>query len=946
MSTQTESNNTEPKLYTYQGKKYLVDDLKNTLDKGIGEYIQSLRRGDKDREEFWDAYSNIVSGLGDGTITFDSGRLVDSLGRYSNGIYYDSEGNKQQSKRKNRDYYGLITNYVINNLGSSEEYQDPKEKQKIKWNGTNSLGLAFNHRMFNADQGNLQDFLDLDPYDKNSNSRPVTNRLTQTKQAVQYLYDNFDSLFSGYTEDEKQNALSNLEGVLNSLSNGMDSTDYLPLSKAFGDIGWRDMFSTTSKEKSNEEQPKRELSESELQSAFSNLIAQNYGRKQGDTGELSCQYSDNLATWTASRYLTMLNNASDKELYGYLTTAINNPSFNFGTLSSFQQALGQKNYGVNVSSAWVARRALQILKNRNKLAQDPSDPGIFYLTDNVIDKSTNSSLVYDSNSKTLFKKNIQDIPYLLNRMYDKFKENPDQYFTSYQKNGGILKAQTGVKLGENADYYTGVFLPQLDHILQGLDKDQDYYGWLNDMQDKHSEIHSQAGDNFYNNAYKNDLVGAYQNEYKQGFKNEWEGNQAGYNSLGIQNAQKNGMFDIFGNTKRISGDWGNKNWKTDNLFSAITDYRRLLGRKGDYTDEQLKQIQDKFKEHGYDFILGANDYYKLSPIAKSVQEPVTQDNTPQDQGKNPAGNPSNLFPTTPGQPLNKWKRLGNFMYELTPDLLTTGRLFYSLRTNNKVAKTLRESLNPVLRDTYERYSPITGAFGEMQMMNGQAADLRRQASTPFTSDASLQLAGQLEANKQARSLEQQGFLADNKAIEASRQAALERQEDNMKRRSDVANFNRASINQTNRERAELEATRLRRNWQSTDNYLQGVESRLRTAIENRKNLRQSLAQYQLQDRYSRGVQGLNSDFKKKYPNASYSDMLNNEKYTSGIKNMQNWLKYNSLESALHPYKYTYSGNTFKSPEEIVSSTRFKNGGILTTKTINLINKIIRDENNS
>lgn len=56
----------------------------------------------------------------------------------------------------------------------------------------------------------------------------------------------------------------------------------------------------------------------------------------------------------------------------------------------------------------------------------------------------------------------------------------------------------------------------------------------------------------------------------------------------------------------------------------------------------------------------------------------------------------------------------------------------------------------------------------------------------------------------------------------------------MARRSDVANFNRASINQTNRERAQLEATRVNKNWRSWDNFLGGIEQRVRQrADENR-----------------------------------------------------------------------------------------------------------------
>jgi len=47
------------------------------------------------------------------------------------------------------------------------------------------------------------------------------------------------------------------------------------------------------------------------------------------------------------------------------------------------------------------------------------------------------------------------------------------------------------------------------------------------------------------------------------------------------------------------------------------------------------------------------------------------------------------------------------------DLVGAGRLLYSLRTNNRVAKVLRDALHPLLIDTYELYSPVTGAFSEM-----------------------------------------------------------------------------------------------------------------------------------------------------------------------------------------------------------------------------------------
>lgn len=57
------------------------------------------------------------------------------------------------------------------------------------------------------------------------------------------------------------------------------------------------------------------------------------------------------------------------------------------------------------------------------------------------------------------------------------------------------------------------------------------------------------------------------------------------------------------------------------------------------------------------------------------------------------------------------------MANLAPDLVGAGRLWASLHTNNRVANTIRPTLKPVLKDTYERYSPVTGAFSTMQFKN-------------------------------------------------------------------------------------------------------------------------------------------------------------------------------------------------------------------------------------
>lgn len=319
-----------------------------------------------------------------------------------------------------------------------------------------------------------------------------------------------------------------------------------------------------------------------------------------------------------------------------------------------------------------------------------------------------------------------------------------------------------------------------------------------------------------------------------------------------------------------------------------------------------------------------NDY-ELTGL-KTPEESVVE--TPQDK-KQSSINPISQPPST-----KSTNQLGNFMSQLAPDLIGARRLFGSLRTNNKVAETIRRSLTPVLKNTHELYSPVTGAFSEMQLRNSQAADIRRQAARPFTSDASLQLAGALEANRQATDLERQGFLADDAEIKRTKAEALRRQEDNIARRSEVANFNRASINQTNRELAQLEGTRLKQNWQSVDNFLSGLEGRVRQRAEvdreRRLNFGLQTAQQDIDDQYYDALQKAQDaalKWQKDPANASktLSEMPN---YFQFLRELSRWRNANSIGAHANVYGYRYDNKYLnKSARDIGSKYRFyKNGG--------------------
>lgn len=943
-----------PTLYSWYGKQYDFDQLQKDADEGVHEYIATLKRGSKDIDQFMKAYSDIMTGIRDGSITFKDGKYVDARGRYSNGLYYDDKDVKQTSKRSSKDYYGLMANYIYGKQRSQNEYTAPEDKTKIKWTGSSSIGKAITRNIFNSDAWNNQDFQDLNEYDESGKVKGTDNRHKKLYDAFDYVLSNFDNLFSGYSEQDKVNATKYISEAMNYLKDGkINPGDYLALNKAASGLDYRSMFS----DRTVESPPPREEAPEVPETDFVSWVSKKYPIFSG-TLHTSRSLNDGRTYGpdTLNRITQAVNSLSESDLYRIVRSALADKNYVFNNEQSVVNAFGDADY--QFSNPFGVRLALQSLKDRNLLKSfGAQQPDLYYIP-NTDNNQRFTSWVWDAKNGTLSEMSYHDIPYWREKILAEWQSSKgtpsgdSTYWTSRYgsfKKGGVIKAQTGVKLTDKADYYNGVFSKNLDHILNGLRQNADYYGWLNNMQDLHSGIHTSAG-NFTETVYKDDHVKDYQNAYKAGYNNEFKDNPYGYNSLGIQNAIDQGMFDLSG-SKRTSGDYTGQ-FTSDGLFSNITDFRRLLGRKGDFNDTQLNDITDKFKQAGYDFILDNNDYYKLKPIEqnntpdKKPEEPVEE--TPQDQ-KQSSINPISQPPSTKSP-----NQFGNFISQLAPDLIGAGRLFGSLRTNNKVAETIRKSLTPVLKNTYELYSPVTGAFSEMQLRNSQAADVRRQAARPFTSDASLQLARALDANRQATDLERNGFLADDAEIKRTKEEALKRQEDNIARRSEVANFNRASINQTNRELAQLEGARLKQNWQSVDNFLAGLEGRVRQRAEvdrdRRTNFMLQTAQQDIDDQYQEALQKAQDaalKWQKDPANASktLSEMPN---YFQFLRELSRWRNANSLGAHANIYGYRYDNNYLnKSARDIGSKYGFyRNGGSLRPSTLHMINRILRNENNT
>lgn len=162
------------------------------------------------------------------------------------------------------------------------------------------------------------------------------------------------------------------------------------------------------------------------------------------------------------------------------------------------------------------------------------------------------------------------------------------------------------------------------------------------------------------------------------------------------------------------------------------------------------------------------------------------------------------------------------------EVLALGRMVGGLATNNRAARIYKEGLKPTLLDTFENTVPLQGNFQAVTNAEQQASNLESVAARPRTSDASLQLAGELEASGRAGQARFQGGLQDAEMFYKTRMLGQQESDAAKARRVEVANRNRASMNAIDAAKKQIDAGRVTANYQQViAPYLAGVENRFR-----------------------------------------------------------------------------------------------------------------------
>lgn len=333
--------------------------------------------------------------------------------------------------------------------------------------------------------------------------------------------------------------------------------------------------------------------------------------------------------------------------------------------------------------------------------------------------------------------------------------------------GGQSRKQTGVLFtnGTGADWLKDIFIYG-DDLLEKIKKNGDNaVNDINSMQDRHYKIYTDAqkSGNWQQTAYTDGsgTIKAYQTDYDNYDKYGYNTKQ---NLDAISKAYSNGRYSVSG--KRTSGDGPEHGFTVDDLFSAITDDRRILGRKDDWDEDsdEFKAYQKKLNELGYEMYLDKDktDYYKIRKLnsnSDNSEEGKKQGISRADPGTHTVYEDNNDYG------LDKYAKA---LQKAAPEALSMFRFLKNLNNNKKI-RDLALQKQPAYLEPIYKHKNVYGDFWALVNAQKNAANTQSKAQNiaENTSDSQLAALTQLEGQRNANQEKLRGVAADNAAIKQS-----------------------------------------------------------------------------------------------------------------------------------------------------------------------------------
>lgn len=831
-----------------------LDQYIRDAEAGFNFWLSHPSLNDKQRQDLRDVYRKMIQGISDGSVTYKLG------GGYDNTIGITNKDDKF-------DAAGLVAGYLGDVLRRQAVYKAPDpepDTSKIEYKGATTIGeLALPALL--GEGLNPQYFINLDLPGEDG-KRGHANRLAAIQTFLKDIHDNWDTRFRGFSQEQKDRWFKDydLYGNIDLNNNNLiDENEYLGLSKLMG-INNVDQLLYTGKTYG-------ETAKSDTPVTYANETEYLNAKHPRSTSTLKFSRTFTNNQHHGQNFINTLNNVLDSlskdQLLTLIGTGIQYPKKGreLSHIAEIIQAFGG---APNFDNDEIIQRALEISRINDYLEPFSENSNRFYIPINSerLD-SNNIGLVYEISQGGNHKVNLmdrRDIPYFTKKWHDEFVT-----YTPVHKDGGTIRKlapgdtvlpKANVVLANNDtwdnDWYQKIFSNFKQDILNSFEKiesdntltpDQklkaktDLVNSINSMQERHynlmgnwDRVSSIRPDKEDIKKYQNDIL----------------------NNYSYVNRAIGDSIDLFKTLNNANLGYDSKGkWAPDNRGEGYTFARTLLGTiKSLKKDDQFwtamskygvsQTLKDGFGDYNF-LSLNSTPATNTSPVTTETEQTKTPTGTSTDQPVDPIQQrllnkqKQDTKPTTPVKEdqlpdLPQEEIKSNKWWDVLPNLAGIGRLPLSLYTNRNVYKAIDPSLKPIIPETYERYSPVKGRFDKLQLGESQKASLLSRAYRPFTTDASLASSIMLDAHRQAMQYENQAFLEDNQEIARTANEALVRQEDNAARRTD--NFNKAltSINQTNRERAQLKANYYQSNWKSIDNFLQEQQKNLTSKFEKKK----------------------------------------------------------------------------------------------------------------
>ena len=864
--------------YKYKDKNYKLSDFQEGVGDGWEEYRTALKDEEKNRDALNQAYNYMLDGIANGTVTI------------KNGNFYTTD----QNILDNKDIFGQVTYYLKSQLGKSEEYISPEEKRKVDFSN-DAFRKNFNNYVFNSDDFNLNDFVELDPLDEKTGKRGTVNRINAIKEYLDQI--DFDRDFKNLDEPTKERYQKYIENAKKAISdNTISSNEYLDLSRLFGYGGqWNKIFTTegTPTEPDKEETPAQEAPVQKTpQQMLDDFMVNEIPEFTGQESEYELN-TPKFGRYTFQIWENIMKNINNKDLVRMMDLLNDNPNINLSNMKyvveSAKKTGAAKLRIAYPNNAQSRSFVLNTMKYRNLLTKIGDGLYMYY------SNRSPYALIWDEKQNKLYKKAARNVEYIVKSKLNEFNQTngntEGNWYKKYQqpdntsevesaKNGGVLKASGGLNfnlaVGNNENKNTklpnGLTIPLLSSINPAKLPD----GGFDDF--------NQAV--IYNDE---DLLDS--NRLKRVWNKETgkyelakRGDQAATDNISTGNK----LYDVEGvegsqekdeNLYKVSWNenWINRLMNNPKLAEAFA--RRYMALNESTDKEQSKNWfnqdgsfnYENFKKQiptnngklfvwsdglngiGHDVYAGrvygiatgdgSVKYYNHIPEGWQVSgDKIKFDDitnlymlTPK-SGEQKVENQDQLGERIPGKENIEDLNIKNPYDDRSKEnSLALLRLIKTLDNNRKNANILRNGTTLKQYDTYETYAPIKGAYSIKSTLANQAADIQsRMANQGFVDWKQQALANSL-AQSQADQYNEKGIASDVQERQRTESISRELQERNLARRQDVANKNINESALYRQQLASIDASRNMKDHESWDTYLKQIEEQLRSDRVDKQN---------------------------------------------------------------------------------------------------------------